>query len=124
MKDKRPINFALTKFKFPVMAVVSIFHRISGMVLFLFIPFLLYALRQSLTSQTNFYQLQQCLSHPLAKFTLWVFLGALVYHVSAGIRHLLMDMGFAETRQGGRYTAYTVLTFVALVMILLGAWLW
>ena len=53
MKTDRPINLALTKFKFPLAAIASITHRITGVLLFVGIAFLLYLLDQSLTSATR-----------------------------------------------------------------------
>ena len=50
MKTDRPINLALTTFKYPLAALASITHRITGVLLFVGIAFLLYLLDQSLTS--------------------------------------------------------------------------
>jgi succinate dehydrogenase / fumarate reductase, cytochrome b subunit len=124
VKRERPVNLDLFKFKFPVMAIVSVLHRISGVVIFLFIPFMLYILHQSLISQTSFEAIQNCLQHPVAKIFVGLMLAAVLFHLIAGIRHLMMDLGFAEGRQAGRFTAWLVISIAAIVIILMGVWLW
>lgn len=124
MKDKRPVNLNLFTIKFPMMAVVSILHRITGVVLFLAIPFFLWMLDQSLASEENFDALKNCLAHPLMKLFLWIILGCLSYHILAGIRHMVMDMGFGETLEGGRMGAKIVLVLAGLLLIIIGVWLW
>lgn len=124
MKTERPVNLDLFKFKFPVMAIVSVLHRISGVVIFLFIPFMLYILHQSLISQSSFEAIQSCLQHPVAKTFVWMMLAAVIFHLFAGIRHLMMDLGFAEGRQAGRFTAWLVISIAAIAVILMGVWLW
>ena len=55
---KRPINIDVFRYRYPVTAIVSVLHRISGVVIFLFLPFLLWLLDRSLASETHFQQLQ------------------------------------------------------------------
>ena len=121
---KRPVNLSLWTMKFPVMAIVSILHRASGVVLFLFIPALLVVLDNSFKSETSFDRLVLFFSHPLAKFMLWSFLAALLYHLLAGIRHLIMDIGIAETLTGGKISSFIVLGLFGLGAMMLGVWLW
>lgn len=75
------------------MAIISILHRISGVLIFLFIPAMLYILHQSLLSQEQLISLQECLQHPVSKLVIWVLLAAVIFHLLAGIRHLVMDLG-------------------------------
>lgn len=107
------------------MAVVSIGHRISGVILFLFIPFMLYLLHQSIISPTTFLNLQQTLANSFwMKFWVWVLLSATLFHLFAGIRHLLMDLGFGESLNAGRRSAYAVFFLSVITIILTGVWLW
>ena len=97
MQSKRPVNLDLTKFAFPLIAIVSIFHRITGVIIFLFLPFLLYFLDQSLSSQAGFdHTVALFQQHIFVRFCLLVFLSALFYHLLAGIKHLLADFGIGE----------------------------
>lgn len=124
MKTERPVNLNLLKFKFPVMAIVSLLHRISGVLIFLFVPFMLYILHESLISQGHFETLQDCLHHPFAKLMIWIMLSAVLFHLVAGIRHLTMDLGFAESRTAGRITAWGVISIAVILIVLTGVWLW
>ena len=96
MNKQRPVNLNLFTIKFPIPAIVSILHRISGVIVFLLIPLLLWMLHASLASVEQFDALRDTLDSPLIRFTLWVGLSALLFHLVAGIRHLFMDAGLAR----------------------------
>ncbi|MFS9598930.1 succinate dehydrogenase, cytochrome b556 subunit, partial [Klebsiella variicola] len=88
VNSKRPVNLDLRTIKLPVTAYTSILHRISGVILFLGIAVLLFALDKSLSSEEGFEQVKACLTSPLAKLVIWGLLSALLYHLVAGVRHL------------------------------------
>lgn len=124
MKPKRPVNLNLLQIQFPAPAIVSILHRASGVVLFLMLPLLLWLLSGSLASSDSFDALHESLTHPIPAFFVWVLFSALFYHLVAGVRHLLMDIGIGESLKGGRLSAFIVFIVSALGIILLGVWLW
>lgn len=105
-------------------AIASILHRISGIIIFFGMAFLLYGLDLSLSSQDGFAAVAELMNHFLAKFVVWGTLAALTYHFVAGIRHLLMDIGIGETLEGGRLGAKLVFVVSAIVIVLLGVWIW
>lgn len=124
MKQKRPINLDLTSLSYPPMAIASILHRISGLILFLLFPVMLYWLHLSLHSEASFHALQLNLATPYSKLIRWIFTTALIYHALAGIRHLVMDMGFGEGLHAGRKSAVAVLFLAVILTILSGIWIW
>lgn len=124
MKDNRPVNLDLTKFHFPLPAITSILHRITGVVLFAGTAVLLWLLAESLSSEAGFERVQQWLAAPLFKVVLWGILSGLLYHLIAGIRHLLMDAGIGETLQGGRTGAVVVVILSVISIVLAGVWVW
>ncbi|MFA5958898.1 MAG: succinate dehydrogenase, cytochrome b556 subunit [Tatlockia sp.] len=124
MNKKRPINLNLATIQFPVMAIVSILHRISGLILFLLFPWILYLASQSLTNADSFLQTHDLLQHPLSKLLSWAFGSALIYHLLAGIRHLIMDLGYGEQVCQGRRSAIAVITLTVILDLLLGIWIW
>lgn len=124
VKDKRPVNLDLTTIKFPVTAIASITHRISGVALFLALPFMLWALDRSLASPEGFSEVQGILATPLASLITWAILAALLFHLVAGFRHLLMDMGIGESYEGGRRGAFTVFAVSIVLIVLAGVWVW
>lgn len=124
MNKNRPVNLDLSSMKFPPMAIASVLHRISGVVLFILLPIMIFLLGQSLQSEEAFAQMKIMLSDPYYKLVLWAFSAALGYHILAGIRHILMDMGFGEHLCTGRFTAILVIVLAAILTIFLGIWIW
>ncbi len=109
---------------FPVMAIVSVLHRVSGVLLFLLLPVILYFLSLSLLNEGSFADLQMLFTNPFIKLLLWVFSSALIYHIFAGIRHLIMDLGLGETLVAARKTAIFVILLTFVSVIGLGVWIW
>lgn len=124
MNKNRPVNLDLGSMKFPPMAIASILHRISGVVLFVLLPVMIFFLGQSLQSEELFTQMKIRLSEPCYKLILWAFSAALMYHILAGIRHLLMDVGVGEHLCASRRTAVLVIALAVLSTIVLGIWIW
>lgn len=124
MKDKRPINLDLASMRFPVMAIASIFHRISGIGIFVLLPVMMWYLNETLHSEESFKATKQLLSSPLHMVLIWAFLVSLGYHILAGIRHILMDIGWGEDLSSGRKSAATVIILAIILAILAGIWIW
>ena len=124
MNSKRPVNLEISTIQFPIPAIASILHRASGIVAFFGIAFLLYGLDMSLSSRADFSAVADVMGHPLAKLVVWGILSALAYHLVAGIRHLIMDMGVGETLEGGRLGAKITFAVSVVLIILLGVWIW
>ena len=124
MKDNRPVNLDFTTFQYPLPAITSILHRISGVVIFAGVALLLYLLQLSLESAAGFDRVAELLDNMLVKFLTWSVLAALLFHLIAGIKHLLLDMGIGETLAGGVMAAKLTLVFSIIAMIAGGFWLW
>lgn len=125
MNTNRPVNLDLTKFHFPPMAIVSICHRISGILLFLFLPLMFYLLRQTTLAPTAFLHVQQLVSNNhWLKLLIWLMLASIIFHLFAGIRHLAMDLGFWESVRKGQVSAYTIFALSLIAMIVAGIWIW
>lgn len=99
-------------------------HRISGVVLFLSIPFVLCAFDHSLRSEKSFELVKQSLQIPYYKVAVFLFLTALVYHALAGIRHLIADLGFFETFKAAKLTAVLMIVLTLITMTWIGMKLW
>lgn len=121
---KQVIYLNLFQFKFPATAIASILHRLSGVFLFLALPLVLWALSQSLESEAAFSSLKDCLMHPVFKWVWAAFLVALFYHLIAGIRHIVMDVGFGDGKCSGRAGAYAVMVISVLFAFWLGVCIW
>lgn len=124
MRSSRPVNLDLFAFAFPITAVVSIIHRITGVALFFGLPLLLWLLDASLTSSTGFNLVGDLLALPLGRLLLWVYLVALLFHLVAGVKHLCMDLGFFETKESAPIASKVVIAVALVLIALTGVWLW
>ncbi|OEY67395.1 succinate dehydrogenase, cytochrome b556 subunit [Marinobacter sp. X15-166B] len=124
MNSKRPVNLDLGKFHFPLPALLSIVHRISGIILFVGVAFMLYGLDVSLSGEEGFSRMNDLLDSFLAKLITWGILSALLYHLVAGIKHLLLDMGIGEELESGRLAAKAALVVSIILIVLAGVWVW
>lgn len=106
------------------MAIASVLHRISGVVLFILLPVIIFLLGQSVHSEEAFNQLKISLNEPCYKVIIWAFSTALIYHVLAGIRHMIMDLGFGEELCAGRRSSIAVIVLAVILTIVLGIWIW
>ncbi len=104
MSPHRPVFLNLACIRFPVGAVASIGHRISGIVLVLALPFAVLALQYSLQREAVFDGIAGWMRLPAALLA-W----AAAHHLFAGIRHLLTDVGIGASLPQARASAYAAL---------------
>ncbi len=112
MVDKRPVYINVFTFAFPITAIVSILHRISGVVVFLSIPLFLSMLQDGLYYPWT--------TSSIPKVLVWLVLTVFMYHLIAGIRHLCMDAGYAESKRAATISSYAVFIMTILFSILIG----
>jgi succinate dehydrogenase / fumarate reductase cytochrome b subunit len=123
-KTKRPKYLNLFKIRQPVMAVVSIFHRVSGVFLFLAIPVLIYWLALSVRSAEDYTAASAFFASPLVQLIGLVLAWALAHHFFTGIRYLLMDISIGENLPAARISAWLVFGIVAVVMLIVIGAMW
>lgn len=118
-KKTRPVkNLYLPGIRLPVGGVVSIFHRITGILLVLALPLGLYALEESLTSPEGFARTAAAFQMASSRVVLLLIAGTIAHHLLAGLRHLLLDIDIGISRQGSRRGAWLVLAGVGAIVIL------
>ena len=123
--NNRPVFLDLARIRLPITALISIVHRITGIVLFLSIPFAIYLLGLSLSSQLEYNHVQGLLGHGPVKVLVIFILWALSHHVFAGLRFLLIDFGVGVERDEARRTAWVVaIGSVASLLMIAGILLW
>jgi len=106
-KETADIN--LFAFHFPVTAIVSIIHRITGVLLFLGLPLVIWAWQLSLRDSASFTFIVTLMQDLPNRVFLWLYLSCFLYHILAGLRHLLMDLGLGEGLAAGRSFAWALL---------------
>lgn len=108
----RLVYLNLFKFAFPITAIISIFHRISGILILFMIPVFMGILQDAL-----YYP---WVSGLYSNLVIWLGLTVFIYHLLAGIRHLCMDAGAGEDKNTATITSYIVLAFTFFFSILVG----
>ena len=124
MKKERPKHLSLHQIKLPLPGIVSILHRISGVMLFLSLPVLLLMLQYSLVSIETHTRLLELLAHPLSKLALLCLLWAFLHHFCAGIRYLAIDLHYVRSLGQARNSSKVVLAVSLTLTVLLGVKLW
>ena len=117
--NKRPRYLNVLKIKLPVTGMVSIAHRVSGLLLIIALPFLIYAFQLSVSSAESYHQLQVTMQQPASSLILIVLTWSFSHHFFAGIRFLLIDIGV--NRSAARFSAWLVHAFaIGATLIVVG----
>lgn len=125
VKKQRPVNLDLTTIRFPITAIASILHRVSGVITFVAVGILLWLLGLSLSSPEGFLAAASIMDSFFVKFIMWGILTALAYHVVLGIRHIMMDTGcLDETLSVGIRSAHISFAVTVVLSILAGVLVW
>ena len=118
----------IIRYRLPVAGVVSILHRASGALLFLLLPFVIWAFDASTRSEVGFDIVTSAVVAGIwfvpgwfVKLALLVLIGAFLLHLVAGIRHLWMDMTHSVSQVQGASSARLALALGAVLTLALGA---
>ncbi len=111
----------IIRYRLPAAGIVSILHRISGALMFVLLPFVLYLFEKSITSEISFEYLKGYASHPLVKLAVLALCWGYLQHFCAGIRHLVMDLHIGLEKQQAAKSAKIVLvvTFALTALVAL-----
>jgi succinate dehydrogenase / fumarate reductase, cytochrome b subunit len=112
----------LARYRLPLPGIVSILHRISGALLFLFTWLLLWLLQTSVGDAAQFRALY---GNPLVKLIVFALLWSLLHHLCAGIRYLVMDVSHAAMDLKAARQSSAIVMVVSLVLtVIIGVRLW
>jgi len=117
-----------TLYKLPPSALVSILHRISGLILAILLPFVIWLFDKSLTSEISFDEFRGAflagigpVPAVLVKLVTLVLTWAFLHHFCAGLRHLYLDVTHNTTKEIGRSTALGAMAVSLVLTLALGA---
>ena len=109
-------------------AWVSILHRVSGALMFLLLPFIIWLFDVSVSSEYSFARFTALFGAGVGPVPGWFFklvalalIWAYLHHIIAGIRHLWMDLTHAVTKEFGRSSAIVTLVLSLGLTAVLGA---
>jgi succinate dehydrogenase / fumarate reductase cytochrome b subunit len=118
----------LPSYRLPVAGIVSILHRISGFLMFLLMPLIIWMFDSSITSEISFAKLSAAFNIGLGFVPGWfvklialALIWAYLHHFIAGLRHLYMDMFHAVTKEFGKSSAIVTLVLSIGLTAVLGA---
>lgn len=121
----RPRYYDLNLAHLPPPGLVSIFHRISGFLLFFpVLPALLYLLQVTLGSEEGYSRWRDFFAQGGVKLVLLGFIWLYAHHFWAGIRYLLLDVHWGVDKAPARASAIAVLALGVITTLLIGWRLW
>jgi succinate dehydrogenase / fumarate reductase cytochrome b subunit len=103
-----PVFLDLRRIRFPVGAVTSIAHRVSGVLMFLGFPLLIYLLDLSLQGPAGFERAAEYLQCTTLRVASTVIAWSVFHHLFSGMRFLLIDIGSGVNLQQARRSAWLV----------------
>jgi len=118
----------ILSYRLPPAGIVSILHRVSGAVMFLLMPFVIWMFDASVSSEISFEGFTSAFVAGVGVLPGWFFklvalalIWAYLHHFIAGVRHLWMDVTHSVTKQFGHSSAVFTLAASVLLTLLLGA---
>ena len=120
----RPVSPRLSVYRWQLPMLASLAHRISGMMLALFVPVYLYLLTGLTASPDDFMHMLDWMHSLPGRLILWMAGSALIYHLVNGVRFILLDAGWFEARDSMRHTARVSIAAGVLAALMLGGYLW
>lgn len=110
----------IARYRLPWAGKVSILHRVSGALLFLLLPFVLYLFEQSLTSEISFQKFNDLLSGIFVKLLVLTLIWGYLHHFCAGIRYLFLDLHMGIDKASAQKSAVSVLVVSLLLTAVFG----
>ena len=118
----------LPSYSLPPAGIVSILHRVSGAILFVLMPFIIWMFDTSVSSEFSYLRFTHVFSAGVGGVPGWFFkllalaiLWSYLHHFIAGIRHLWMYINHAVSKEFGRSSALVTLSLGTLLTLVLGA---
>ena len=118
----------LTTYRLPAAGIVSILHRISGALMFLLLPLIIWLFDTSVSSEYSFARFKAAFNIGLGWLPGWLLkcvalalIWAYLHHLIAGLRHLYMDARHAVSKEFGKSSAVVTLALSIGLTVVLGA---
>jgi len=118
----------LPSYRLPAAGWVSILHRVSGALMFLLLPFIIWLFDKSISSEISFAKFRAAFNVGVGIYPAWfislvtlALLWAYLHHLIAGLRHLYMDATHSVDKAFGQRSAVFTLALSLGLTVLLGA---
>jgi succinate dehydrogenase / fumarate reductase cytochrome b subunit len=118
----------LPSYRLPVAGIVSILHRVSGLIMFLLLPLIVWLFDTSVSSEISFARFSAAFNvglgfvpAVLVKVVVLALIWSYLHHMIAGVRHIYMDVCHAVTKEFGKSSAIVTLVLSLGLTAALGA---
>ena len=118
----------IVQYRLPPAGIVSILHRVSGALMFLLLPFIVWLMDVSLSSEISYESFTSAFTAGIGfvpgwfvKLVVLALIWAYLHHFIAGVRHLWMDMTHSVTKEQGHSSAVFTLASSVVLTLALGA---
>jgi len=118
----------LPGYRLPLAGVASILHRVSGALMFVLLPFIIWMFDVSVSSEISFAKFKSAFNAGLGPLPGWflklvalALIWAYLHHLFAGLRHLWMDVNHAVSKEFGKISALVTLVLTIGLTLILGA---
>jgi succinate dehydrogenase / fumarate reductase cytochrome b subunit len=116
------------QYRLPLAGVVSILHRVSGGLMFVLLPFVIWLFDVSLSSEVSYERFTSAFVAGIGVAPAWfvkivvlALIWAYLHHAIAGVRHLWMDITHSVSKEQGRSSAVATLALSLVLTVGLGA---
>jgi succinate dehydrogenase / fumarate reductase cytochrome b subunit len=123
-KNKRPVYLNLFKIRLPISGFVSIVHRVTGVMLVLFLPLSLYFLDVSLKGEEQFAQIRDWFSGVSGRISLGIVVWLFAQHFFSGFRHLLLDIDIGVDKATAHASSWITFVLSLITVVVLETVLW
>jgi succinate dehydrogenase / fumarate reductase cytochrome b subunit len=117
----------ILSYRLPPAGIVSILHRVSGVLMFLLLPFIVWLFDVSLTSEISYERFTSAFAAGLGfvpgwfvKLVVLALIWSYLHHFIAGVRHLWMDATHSVSKAQGHVSALVTLGASAVLTLALG----
>ena len=117
VNSNRPISPHLQAYKLPLTGIISITHRITGVLLSVGLIVIIYILSAMAGGADNYAAMKQMMNSWLIRLLYWGFIYALFFHLCHGVRHLIWDAGRSFDRETlNRYALIELVISITLTL--------
>lgn len=121
----RPVFLNVLQIRLPITALTSIGHRISGIVMFLLLPLMLYLIFALILPPQDYAHVMSWFHLPAVRIWLMIWLASLGFHQLAGLRHMAVDVGWLSCQKDdSRRSAFVLWVLFIIYVLALGYWVW
>lgn len=118
----------VSTYRLPPAGIVSILHRVSGAIMLVLLPFIIWMFDKSVSSEISYDQFTSAFTAGIGIVPGWfiklvalALIWAYLHHIVAGVRHLYMDATHRVDKAFGRLSAIVTLVVSVALTVILGA---